>query len=224
VELDDTQKQFTLNQTAALHVFNELNELRKTTKIKDAVRLEHVLQFSQNFMQSDNSEDDIKQINVVKKAIINALKALDIMRKKEGQQIMKDINMRMKNITDIVDKIEKLGVQRVPQEREKLRQRLAQLFESDEYDEQRLQTEMVLMADRLDISEECVRLKSHFKFYYEAMKDEESVGRKINFLLQEMNREINTIGSKANDAQISQLVIGVKEELERIREQIQNIE
>ena len=80
------------------------------------------------------------------------------------------------------------------------------------------------MADKLDISEEVVRLKSHFKFYYEILKNEEAPGRKINFLLQEIHREINTIGSKANDAQISQYVVNIKEELEKIREQIQNIE
>jgi uncharacterized protein (TIGR00255 family) len=84
--------------------------------------------------------------------------------------------------------------------------------------------EMILLADKLDISEECVRLDSHFKVFFNALKEKDSAGRKINFLLQEMNREINTIGSKANDSEISQLVISAKEELERVREQIQNIE
>jgi uncharacterized protein (TIGR00255 family) len=146
------------------------------------------------------------------------------MRLKEGKQILNDINNRMKKISDNVNKIEKLGIEKIPAERERLRQRIAQMFESDEYDEQRLQTEMVLMADKLDISEECVRLYSHFKFFNETVKANEPSGRKLNFLLQEMNREINTIGSKASDAYISQLVVLVKEELERIREQIQNIE
>lgn len=84
--------------------------------------------------------------------------------------------------------------------------------------------EIVILADKLDISEECVRLRSHIKFFHETMKLTEAVGRKLNFLLQEMHREVNTIGSKANDAWIAQIVVGMKEELERIREQAQNIE
>ncbi len=102
--------------------------------------------------------------------------------------------------------------------------KLAQLFENEEYDEQRLQMEIILMADKLDITEEIIRLRSHLKYYNEIIKNDETPGRKINFLLKEINREINTIGSKANDAQISQFVVNLKEELERIREQIQNIE
>jgi uncharacterized protein (TIGR00255 family) len=81
-----------------------------------------------------------------------------------------------------------------------------------------------LLADKYDISEECVRMRSHIKFFYEALKDKDQAGRKINFLLQEMNREINTMGSKANDAAIAQVVIAAKEDLERLREQIQNVE
>jgi uncharacterized protein (TIGR00255 family) len=84
--------------------------------------------------------------------------------------------------------------------------------------------EIVMLADKLDISEECVRMRSHIKFFLEALKDKEQAGRKINFLLQEMNREVNTMGSKANDATLAQIVVGAKEELERIREQVQNVE
>ena len=84
--------------------------------------------------------------------------------------------------------------------------------------------EIIILADKLDVSEESVRLRSHIKFFYELMQDKEPVGRKLNFLTQELNREINTIGSKANDAEIAHYVVGMKEELERIREQAQNIE
>lgn len=224
LEIDSVKKSLSLNPEIAKHIYEQLNGLRKELKIKEAVKLEQVLTFSTYLLETEQNEDETKQMQLIKKVLNHSLKNLDMMKKKEGQQLIKDLNNRMRLIMDSVDKIEKLGIQRVPAEREKLKQRLAQFFENDEYDEQRLQMEMVLMADKLDISEEVVRLKSHFKFYNEILKNEEAPGRKINFLLQEIHREINTIGSKANDANISQLVVNVKEELEKIREQIQNIE
>lgn len=224
LEIDSVKKSLSLNPEIAKHIYEQLNGLRKELKIKEAVKLEQVLTFSTYLLETEQNEDEAKQMHLIKKVLNHSLKNLDMMKKKEGQQLIKDLNNRMRLIMDSVDKIEKLGIQRVPAEREKLKQRLAQFFENDEYDEQRLQMEMVLMADKLDISEEVVRLKSHFKFYNEILKNEEAPGRKINFLLQEIHREINTIGSKANDANISQLVVNVKEELEKIREQIQNIE
>lgn len=224
IEIDSVKKSVTLNSEVAQHIYEQLNNLRKELKLKETVKLDQVLSFSSYLLVTEENEDELKQMQLIKKVLNHSLKNLDNMKRKEGQQLIKDLNNRMRSISESVDKIEKLGIQRVPNEREKLKQRLAQFFENDEYDEQRLQMEMVLMADKLDISEEVVRIKSHFKFYYEIMKKEETPGRKINFLLQEINREINTIGSKANDANISQLVVNVKEELEKIREQIQNIE
>ncbi len=165
-----------------------------------------------------------REWKVVVKAVRAALASLDTMRKNEGKELAKDIRARIKTIEERLDRIEERSMQRVPEERERLRSRIAQLFESDEIDEQRLQLEILLLADKLDCSEEIVRLRSHIKFFLEALKSTEPIGRQLNFLLQEMQREINTIGSKANDAEISQMVVSVKEELERIREQVQNIE
>ncbi len=224
IELDETVKQFTLNEEIASQCYDNLNSLRKKLKIKDAVKFEHLLIFKDTFFQQEKSDDEALQMSLVIKALKSALKNLDAMRHREGQQITKDIMNRIKKIQDNVKKIDKMSMERIPMERDRLRQRIAQLFESDEIDEHRLQMEMVLIADKLDVSEECVRLESHFKFFNEIAKSKEPAGRKINFLIQEMNREINTIGSKANDATISQMVVELKEELERIREQVQKIE
>ncbi|MDX9790018.1 MAG: YicC/YloC family endoribonuclease [Candidatus Kapaibacterium sp.] len=224
VESDAEQGGFSLNEAAVKHVYDSLNGVKKKLKIKSPISMDNVLVFSNYLIANDNHEDENTIINAVKKAVSESIRNLDQMQKKEGQQIMKDIMTRMKKVSEIVEKITKAGLERIPAEREKLRQRVAQLFESDEYDEQRLLTEMVLLADKLDISEEVVRLNSHFKFFHESVKSGEPSGRKINFLLQEMGREINTIGNKANDAVISQMVVVVKEELERVREQVQNIE
>lgn len=224
VETDPTVKNFNLNIDAAAACYEALNKIRKELKIKDTVKLENILAFRDMLYKQDDEIDEEFYMKLINKALKQALKNLDEMRLREGQQISKDIVARMKKINENIQKIEKISIDKIPQERERLRNKVAQLFESDEIDEHRLQLEIILLADKLDISEECTRLYSHFKFFSDAVKSKVSEGRKINFLLQEIHREINTIGSKANDTEISHLVVHCKEELEKIREQVQNIE
>jgi uncharacterized protein (TIGR00255 family) len=215
---------FSLNEEVIANCYKTLSDIRTKLKIKDPVSFDNILHFSSFFFANGNEDLSDIEWKVTQKAVREGLKILDIMRNKEGKQLEKDISQRIKNITKQVEKIDELGAKRIPEERERLRQRVAMLFESDEIDERRLQMELVIMADKLDISEECVRLHSHLKFINEAIKAKEPAGRKITFLLQEIHREINTIGSKADDAEISQIVVGLKEEIEKIREQSQNIE
>ncbi|MCX7737252.1 MAG: YicC family protein [Candidatus Kapabacteria bacterium] len=224
IEYDGAAQPFFVNEKNAETVYKSLVALRKKLKMKGEVELNNLLQFSSFFTQKDNDSDGQQEFKLLEKCLSNALKELDKMRSKEGNQILKDFNNRLKNITSMLDKIESLSLNRIPEEREKLRRKVALLFESDEIDENRIQMEIAFLANRLDISEECVRLRSHIKFFKENLKNNQQVGQKLTFLLQEMNREINTIGSKADDADISQLVVSFKEELERIREQLQNIE
>lgn len=224
IEMLDSAMPFEINMDAAQQCFKQIQKMKTQLKIRDAVKIEHVLHFATNLMEKKEDETSDEEWKLIQNATREALKSLNKMRRQEGQQIAKDMTNRIKNITKKIEEIETLGLKRVPDERERLRQRVAQLFESDEIDEHRLQMELVLLADKLDISEECVRLRSHIKFFNEAFKSREPIGRKINFLLQEMHREINTIGSKVDDAAISQLVVEVKEEQEKIREQVQNIE
>lgn len=225
VENEIINQQFSINQDVAKQILDELNATKKKLKLKDAVELEDILVFSQQLTAQQSSDfDENIVIKLLNDTLRQAMKQVEAMKVKEGQNITKDIVKRMHNIVEIVKRIEDLSNNRIPQERERLRQRVAQLFESDEIDEHRLQMEIVLLADKLDVSEECVRLHSHFDFFEETIRAKDSAGRKINFLLQEILREINTIGSKCNDATISQYVVNVKEELERVREQIQNAE
>ncbi|MCE7933810.1 MAG: DUF1732 domain-containing protein [Chlorobi bacterium CHB2] len=146
------------------------------------------------------------------------------MRRNEGSELSRDITDRVASISKMVDSVEKISREKIPQERQRLRERIAQLFENDEIDEQRLEFEIVILAEKLDVTEECVRFRSHAKFFMEAVNGPEPAGRKLGFLLQEMNREVTTIGSKSNDSEIAHLVVRAKEELEKIREQVQNIE
>lgn len=224
VDNSDGSKKLMFNENAAILCYESLNNLREKLKIRETVKLEHVLQLSDNFIVQEVNDDEKQLMYLINKGMRNALKSLDEMRMKEGQQIAKDIKMRIGEIEVLMNQVEEISMNRVPDERQRLRERIAMLFESDEIDEQRLQTEMVLLADKLDVTEECTRMRSHIIFFNEIFRGKESSGRKLNFLLQEMNREVNTVGSKITDASAAKIVVAIKEELEKIREQVQNIE
>lgn len=213
-----------LNMDNVSGIIARLKEIKTKLKIKDEIKLEHIIQLATTTSSEEKGVESEENWRTIKKATLEALRSMNKMRTKEGEQILKDMNARVKAVAKLVDVIESLGVKRIPAERERLRQKIAMLFESDEIDEHRIQMELVLIADKLDFSEECVRLKSHIKFWFESIKEKDPVGKKLSFMLQEMNREINTIGSKCNDPEISMKVVTVKEELEKIREQVQNIE
>ncbi len=226
VKVDSSSKTASVvnpQKAAAYHA--SLEALRKKLHIETPVSIADLMSIPDVMGQEEEDEKEAEmQWKIVAKALKAALTSLDTMRKNEGKEIIKDMRNRIKLIETTLDTVEEVGMKRIPEERERLRARVAQLFEADEIDEQRLQLEIVLLADKLDISEECVRLRSHIKFVNEAMRTGEGNGRQLNFMLQEMNREVNTIGSKANDANIARMVVSMKDELERIREQIQNVE
>jgi uncharacterized protein (TIGR00255 family) len=202
-----------------------LNELRRTVKIREQVRLEHVLNFSEVLEPVDEEDTGIEEWELVERALKEALVNLNEMRAKEGGELAVDLKRRVEWISSVLTDIEDRSVKRIPEERLRLQERIAQLVgDKVVVDQNRLELEIALLADKLDVTEECVRYRSHNKFFLEALERGEGAGRKLNFLVQEMNREANTIGSKTNDAEIAHVVVRMKEELERIREQIQNIE
>ncbi|OPX31402.1 MAG: YicC family protein [Candidatus Latescibacteria bacterium 4484_181] len=146
------------------------------------------------------------------------------MRKAEGEKIQKDIAERIRLVDEIVQEIEKLAPLEVQQQRDRLNSRLQDLLVSRKIDEQRLAMEIALIAERSDVTEECTRLHSHNAQFLKTLSEEGPVGRKLDFLLQEIHREANTVGAKADSTSISHLVIRMKEEAEKIREQVQNVE
>ncbi len=223
-EYQGLQEEFAFDKEAAAAVYEELKALKKHLKIREAIKFEQVMALSHHFSSKGNDDNSAIEGRLAKKALREALKALEKMRSQEGQEIYNDFNKRLRKVANAVDKVEKLSAKRIIDERDNQREKIAKLFESDELDENRIQMEIAIIANRLDVSEECVRLRSHLKFFRETMKSTEPIGQKLNFLLQEMNREINTIGSKSDSAEISHIVVEVKEEIERIREQVQNIE
>ncbi|MBM4173819.1 MAG: YicC family protein [Ignavibacteria bacterium] len=213
-----------INIDKAKAIHGMLLNLQKELQSDDSVNLNQVLTFSQHFIESD--KDDIAELQwtVVREALKQALKSLDTVKTQEGNELSADMLMRINTIEQSLVYVEERSKTRIPEERERLRQKLALLLDNEEIEEHRMNQEIIILADKLDVSEESVRLRSHIKYFRELLNDSEPIGRKLNFLTQELNREINTIGSKANDADIARIVVGMKEELERIREQAQNIE
>jgi uncharacterized protein (TIGR00255 family) len=213
-----------INASAAKGYYKLLNELRRSVKLKQSVRLEHLLQFSEVLEPVEMENTDAQEWEVLQKALGEAVNSLLTMKMNEGEELGKDFRHRIRILDERLSQIEKLSLEQVPNERVRLRERIKLLLEKEPVDEGRLELEIALLADRLDDAEECVRFRSHNKFFLEALNDKEPAGRKLNFLIQEMNREANTIGSKSSAAEIAHLVVNIKEELERVREQLQNIE
>ncbi len=214
-----------INAGAARSYYKLLTQLRKAVKIKEQIKLEHLLKFSEVLEFTDAAESDDQEWEVVRDALREALEAMNTMRVNEGRELARDLESRIGWMAQAIDEIEKLAKERIPEERNRLQERVTQLAaDKVVIDHNRLELEIILLADRLDVTEECVRFRSHNKFFLEAMNSGESAGRKLSFLVQEMNREANTIGSKSNDAAIAHTIVRLKEELEKIREQLQNIE
>jgi uncharacterized protein (TIGR00255 family) len=161
---------------------------------------------------------------VLEPALEQAIQDILSMKRREGENLARDLLARVDLMSSAVDRIQVRIPEMVSALRGRIEERLRDAGNDLEYNRSRVETEIVLFVDRTDCTEECVRLGSHFEMFRELIQASEPAGRKLNFLLQEMNRESNTIGSKAQDVQIARDVIGLKEEIERIREQVQNFE
>jgi uncharacterized protein (TIGR00255 family) len=146
------------------------------------------------------------------------------MRSKEGLELKKDIELRISSIENDLSKIERIAKNSTQEYFEKFKDKAKKLIDEFVDDEDRFLIELGILSEKHDVTEECIRLKSHMKLFYETLDNASDIGRKLNFICQEMNREVNTINSKSVSSDISHLGISIKEELEKIREQVQNIE
>ncbi|MCL4280605.1 MAG: YicC family protein, partial [Ignavibacteriaceae bacterium] len=173
-----------------------IKKIRKAASIKDEIKLEHLLTGKESFISQD-TELSKSEFDLVKSALTKALDKLILMKKKEGTELAKDLSSRIEKILKIVSEIEIEYKKNINDYYNKLRLRITELLDNAEINEDRLNLELALIADRADITEECVRLKSHIKFFKESIKNEKEPGKKLNFLCQEMNRETNTISSKS---------------------------
>ncbi len=214
-----------INQKLAKDYAAEFARLAKQLKIPGEVTLDQVLRAPGVFHTDEELAETENLWPVVEKSLNQALSALLKMREREGAHLAKDLGARVQTLRVAVEKISKQAPQTAENYRQQLLERIRSAgLENIAPDDERLLKEVLLFADRSDISEELTRLQSHFQQFADCCKTKEPVGRTLDFLAQEMNREINTIGSKANDAVISREVVTLKAELEKFREQAQNVE
>ncbi len=228
LEIDKTEAQqpeIAINKELAKSYKNLLDELRRVTELDEPITLLDLIQFEEIFVAREEDEKTLQTIwKACKKALDKALADLLKMRAQEGKQLQNDLRKRADSIADKMDKIQEIYAGRPEEIRDKLKEKIDSLMEENNLDEERLEMEVAILVDKMDITEEIVRTQSHIKFFKEALENNEPVGRRLKFLAQELNREINTIGSKANSSEISRHIVSAKEALEQIREQIANVE
>jgi uncharacterized protein (TIGR00255 family) len=223
-ESEDSPSKSFINEKAVQVINKQLNKIKKDLKIGGEVTISDLLVFSDVTRPNDNGCDEKAIWTELEKIISKALDGLIKMRRKEGAAMARDMKMRLTLINKINNEIVKNSSLVVGKYREKLESRVGEMIKNVEIDKTRLEQEIAFFADRCDISEECTRLFSHIKQYQDDLKLSEPVGKRLNFVLQEMNREANTIASKANEITITSSTITLKEEIEKLREMIQNVE
>ncbi|MHB8137196.1 MAG: YicC/YloC family endoribonuclease [Smithellaceae bacterium] len=219
----DTSK-VNLNMEVARGYFDVLTRLAKEFNLQEPISLRNLISFRDIFTPPAETQLQADFLNQVDITLQEALSMLVNMRQDEGIALFSDMQMRLRTIQETMETIRSRAPQVVLEYQKRLAERVKELTAGFELDPARLAQEVAMMADRCDITEEIVRMQSHISQFEALLQSDEAEGRKIDFLLQEMNREINTIGSKGNDVEIARQVIEAKSELGKLREQAQNIE
>jgi uncharacterized protein (TIGR00255 family) len=220
----ESKRNIKVDKDLAIAYYNYLKELAEKLNISQEIRIIDLFRLPEVFSLEDEEEDIEIVWAVLKQSLDVAMDCLVDMRVKEGLNLAEDIRSRNRVILQMVEQLETRSPQVSLEHGERMRTRISEFMEHDVVDQQRLLQEIAIFAEKSNITEEIVRLKSHSKHLEELMQSEDAVGRKSDFLVQEMFREINTIASKANDLEMNRIVVEVKAELEKIREQLQNIE
>ena len=221
IESNQPETPVEINVDLAKAYYEQLKNLAIELKEPFHDAMYQVLKFP-DVLKSDKKEADAEEWEIIKKCIQQAVQQLNQFREKEGQSLEMDFRERLKKIESHLEEIKLLDVQRLKNIKDRIRNNIVEMLGKDKLDENRFEQELIYYIEKLDINEEKVRLKTHLDYFMETCR-EQSPGRKLNFISQEIGREINTIGSKANDAQIQKHVILMKDELEKIKEQAMNV-
>ncbi|MDO5715133.1 MAG: YicC/YloC family endoribonuclease [Tissierellia bacterium] len=204
--------------------YHAAQKIKDHLKLEDHITIGQLLRTDGIILEHEMEEGEEELHALVFEALEKALNAFLTMREREGENLKKDFKLKLNKIFEIANCIQKKAPKVLEENQEKLRLKIAENVKEDELDLPRLTTEIVLMMDKLSIDEEVTRLNLHIDQFNDIMSSSEPVGRKLDFLLQELNRETNTIGSKTSDMDILNWVVDLKTEIEKLREQIQNIE
>ena len=223
-DLEEREMEVNVNETLAAGYVKALKEISERFGLKDDISAVTLSRYPDVITLHKASEDEERIWNAVKTVAETAVSKFIEMRETEGSKLRGDILSRADYIIECVEFIEGRSPETVREYNEKLKQRMKELLGDAAVDEQRLLNEAAIYADKIAVDEETVRLRSHISQLREFMNSSEAIGRKLDFLVQEINREANTIGSKAQDVDIAKKVIAIKAEVEKNREQVQNIE
>ena len=222
--LETESSKAVLNKNLSDSIVNCLREMNERYEIKEPLSLSLIAKFPDVITIEQKDEDFDEVWNKLQMPLEEAISALVSMRLKEGVKLREDIEYKCLTIDNLVNSIDVKSKVVVEQYRIKLNERIKELMGDNNVDENRLAMEVAIFSDKACIDEEIVRLKSHILQLKESLKSDKPIGRKLDFIVQEMNREANTISSKANDVNIVHLVLDIKNEIEKIREQVQNIQ
>lgn len=213
-----------VNSEVAKGYITALRSANEELGLEDDLTLSRIMRLPDIFDVKKIEEDEETVWNEVKSVAEKALERFIAMREAEGEKMREDIILRLDYITGLVEKIEKKSPETTEKYRKKLFDKISEVLKDTNVDEQRILTEAAIFSEKTAVDEETVRLRSHINQCREMLSMNEAVGRKLDFLIQEFNREANTIGSKCQDIEITKVVVDLKSEIEKIREQVQNIE
>lgn len=222
-DFSNKSKNVVLNKEIAKEYIKQLREIADENNLSENISVVEIAKLP-DILNSIDSDNDEEIASEALQCLNMALDSLIEMRKAEGKNIKQDLLVRIERVQNLVDKIAENSKGIVEEYVSKLEKRVKEILKTDVVDENRIAQEAVIYADKTSIEEELTRLNSHIVQFKELVNSDESVGKKLDFMIQEMNRETNTIGSKAGSGEITKAVIDLKVELEDIREQIQNIE
>jgi uncharacterized protein (TIGR00255 family) len=213
----------TINAPVVKNYYNQLYKISGELGLEASIELLNTVMRLPDTLRNEKPELVDEEWSTVKEGLQQALRQANGFRLQEGESLDKDLRERVTAISKKLDGIEKLEDDRMSRIRERIGNNLSEFLNKEDMDQNRFEQELIYYLEKLDISEEKVRLSNHCSFFLETMENHEPVGKKLGFISQEMGREINTLGSKANHSEIQRLVVEMKDELERIKEQILNV-
>lgn len=223
IDRDNSINSFQLNKNKLKSYLAIINDISKEAKIKESISLSHLLRY-QDIIENTTFDtgSSVKKNLII--AVKDAIKDLNKFRSEEGKNLLSDINLSLDKNYSLMKKINKISESDAQKELEKYKKKIKSYMPNlSKLDDDRLYQEIAIILEKKDINEEIVRLDSHFKLFSLFLKSKNNEGKKKNFLLQEMNREVNTIGSKSDNVKVRHMIVEMKDNLEKIREQVQNI-
>jgi uncharacterized protein (TIGR00255 family) len=223
LQYTDEEKASTINQAVVRNYMRQIRELTDELEVEWSAELLRTALQMPDSLQKEDEEVDEDEWKFITQTLDKAMDELQKFREQEGEAMENDFQQRIKIMSDYLKEVEMSDSDRIDRIRDRIKDRFNEIKSDYELDEQRFEQELVYYLEKLDITEEKVRLQNHFDYFLEIMENQNIAGKKLNFVAQEIGREINTIGSKANDASIQKVVVQMKDELEKIKEQLMNV-